>query len=135
VSIGLSGVVIVLILMVLIRFFVKRLRKKRAAKQQGGREDSLIVIPSTAFLDHPKNQEMGGVGASPAPLMDRSASFRSDRSFKPQHHHDIHIVSNHHVAQHPQPEMEFLHCMGTPVSRPPAWDGSRPSLSQNRSFY
>ncbi|KNZ53756.1 hypothetical protein VP01_3143g6 [Puccinia sorghi] len=135
VAIGLSGVGIVLMLMILIRFFVKQSRKKRAAKQQFGGDDNLIVIPSTAFLDHPKNQEIGGVGASPASQMDRSASFRSHMSFKHQHHHHTHTLSNHPVAFRPSSEMEFLHGMGTAVSLPQAWDGSRPSLAHNRSFY
>ncbi|KAI9625136.1 hypothetical protein KEM48_008535 [Puccinia striiformis f. sp. tritici PST-130] len=76
VAIGLSGVAITLMLMILIRFLVKCMRKKT---QEEPAEDTFI-IPPTSFLDHPKNQEIGGIGASPAPMINRSASTSSVQS-------------------------------------------------------
>ncbi|KAH9460713.1 hypothetical protein MJO29_004743 [Puccinia striiformis f. sp. tritici] len=138
VAIGLSGVAITLMLMILIRFLVKCMRKKT---QEEPAEDTFI-IPPTSFLDHPKNQEIGGIGASPAPMINRSASTSSVQSNmsirKTKDQTNLTFVNQPHYhsefASSPPTEMEFLQHIEAPVSQPKAWDGSR-STQASRSYF
>ncbi|WAR52421.1 hypothetical protein PtB15_1B863 [Puccinia triticina] len=146
VAIGVSSIAIALMFLILLRFFFKRLRNKT---EEQPADDTFIVIPSTAFLDHPKNQEMGGVGASP--MINRSAStssVRSNMSFtKPQEQSLLHFTnpyselsgSSNKASQANQPHaMEFLDPtgMGTPFTQTQSkgWDGSRPAQGTH-SYY
>lgn len=149
VAAGLSGVAITLMFLILMRFFVKRLLNKRP-KIQPVQECSVnIPPPACAFLDHPKNQEMGGVGASPSAMMNRRVSnnsVRSDASFmKPQEqylnnsfdhsHYDPNLQTNYAAGFHQRPPMEALYPTETLFVQPKSWDGSRPTLPSGRPYY
>ncbi|KAA1088541.1 hypothetical protein PGT21_010818 [Puccinia graminis f. sp. tritici] len=147
VAIGVSAIAITLMFLILIRFFLKRLRNKTKAEAE---EDTCIVIPSTAFLDHPKNQEMGGVGASPSPMINRSASIASVRSnisfAKPQETSNLNYydqshpygeynnLSIHDMGANHRPTMEYLDPMGAPYTQSKAWDGSRPAQAYRSNY-
>ncbi|PLW51918.1 hypothetical protein PCANC_01957 [Puccinia coronata f. sp. avenae] len=149
VAVGLSGVAITLIFLILMRFFVKHMLNKKPKKGHVQECSVTIPPPACAFLDHPKNQEMGGVGASPSAMMNRTVSttsVRSDASFiKPQEqylinnfdhsHYEHNGHSNYAVGFHQRPPMEALHHTETLFVQPKSWDGSRPMLASGRSYY
>lgn len=144
IAIGLCGVVVVLLVLILAKLFINHRRKGSSGRNSLMDENTRRFPQATS--GQPRNQEMGGVGASPSPVVYRSTSYSSigsSMSIKKQEYQPFtaqDTSSTAHRGPHGyanlegshQSVVEYLQPMGASFTESRAWDGSRPSLSYDR---